>query len=971
MKQPTEYRGLAKLAVVQHLRSCGIKIKNWNSKQRPELGKATAQVLLSGKVFGTPLHSLPYQYLPEYGNVPVILVIVCKSLEKHLNTEGLFRKSGSVARQKLLKTKIDNGENCLTTALPCDVAGILKQFFRELPEPVLPTDLQDAFYKAQHLSTDSERISATMLLTCLIPERTVQILQYFFSFLHAVALRSDANKMNSNNLAVIFAPNLLHSNDDGEKISPSTEKKLRVQAAVVRTLIDQAADIGCVPDFITEKIPGMLGVDLVTDTPLPEGSEEGDEVSPGERKRRRRRSMGEYVSGALNKLKTNRTPTSTPQPDRSVLSSMVTPLILTPNSKRKLPVESVQGISNKKRKSMKHNLNFELLPSSLFGGGSTPASALYDGSPHLSLDNSQSSFSPSVGTTKHLSSTGNLRRSKRYENRKVQRVDSGKTGCFSPKISRTEMVRRSLRLRFSLGKSSKDSATTRSQNIGWRLANSQELNLSGNDKLDAPPFLAKSPFVSSGSKKISKSEENLLTPKSPQESRMSWTGSQPFVSNGISGEGTPLTGYFGASNCYSEPFLVSGKPPAMPVVPQTLINNYRKDTDVKDESLNEEDQHHAGNTALRITKAFTESGSDLRLLVGLGEPPEKEVLPDDSHISGLLMGTKELKGTDKDEDHYSDGELTCVPKQDTVLVQNENAALERKVIGSPLKDMGGNSLAEEQLESLLITEEGDTVKQNFSEDKLCESYCKTTYEFCRSTSESASCLTVENADSAEMSSVLPPSSSEIIQLSEQDQKIEGFSEARPTVLTARKPSRVSEHIQHFNKLCLNDHSVTQKQKSPLKFQRPPVRQSVRRINSLSDMKRQANCAITTPNMGSPMVKSISYDGSLSSEHSLTDPKISFISAMGQEAHGPQAGSFIPEEKTWFSNQSLKNVPCTVKSVLEDVTNQGIPRLPCKKATPNKTALRALSGRDCSHYRGSPRNPIAKVSFLPSSKPWDL
>ncbi|XP_018084089.1 rho GTPase activating protein 11A, gene 1 L homeolog isoform X2 [Xenopus laevis] len=963
-QQQPEHHSLAKLAAVQHLRSCGIKIKHWNSKQRSEANK--------GKVFGTSLHSLPYQYLPEYGNVPVILVIACNYLEKHISTEGLFRKSGSVVRQKQLKAKLENGENCLSTALPCDVAGILKQFFRELPEPLLPTDLQDAFYKAQSLSTDSERISATMLITCLIPEKNVHVLRYFFSFLHAVALRCDANKMNSSNLAVIFAPNLLQSNDDGEKISPSTEKRLRVQAAVVQMLIDQAANIGCVPDFILEKIPGMLGVDLDTDTPLPEASED-DGVSPGEKKRRRRRSMGEYVSGALHKLKTNRTPTSTPQTDRSVLSSMVTPLILTPNSKRKLPVESVQGISTKKRKSMKHNLNFELLPSSLFGGGSTPASALYDGSPCLSLDNSQSSFSPSVSTTKHLSSTGNLRRSKRYESRKVQRVDSGKTGCFSPKISRTEMVRRSLRLRFSLGKSSKDSSsvfpsTVRSQNIGWRLANSQDLNLlRENDKVDAPPFPGKSPFVSSGSTKISKSEENLLTPKSPKGSchRMSWTGSQPLVSSEIGSEGTPLSGYFCAANCYSEPVLVTKKPPAMPIVPQSLVNHYKQDTNVKDVSLNEEDQNSAQNTALQISKAFTESGSDLRLLVGFGEPPEKAILLDEAPISELLMEPMERKGTDKDGDLYSDGEHAHVPEQEIVLVQNEYAGSERKAFDSPPKHMDENDLTEEQPERLFITEEENTVKQNVSEDQSCGNDCKQTLEICRSRSESASTLT------AEMSSVLPPSSCEIFPLSEQNLKIEGYSETHHAVSTTRKPSRVSEHIQHFNKLCLNDGSVNQKPKSPLKFQRPPVRQSVRRINSLSDMKRPANCVSTIPNLGSPIVKSISYDGSLSSDQLMNDPKISFISALGQEAHGPQAGSFIPEERNRFSNQSLRNVPCTVKAVLEDLTNQDISRLQSKKSTPNNVGLRSLSRRDCSHYRGSPRNPIAKVSFLPSSKPWDL
>lgn len=42
------------------------------------------------------------------------------------------------------------------------------------------------------------------------------------------------------------------------------------------------------------------------------------------------------------------------------------------------------------------------------------------------------------------------------------RAESGKTGCFSPKISRKEMVRRSLRLKFGLGKSNREMVSTQS-----------------------------------------------------------------------------------------------------------------------------------------------------------------------------------------------------------------------------------------------------------------------------------------------------------------------------------------------------------------------------------------------------------------------------------------------------------------------------------------------------------------------------
>jgi hypothetical protein len=90
---------------------------------------------------------------------------------------------------------------------------------------------------------------------------------------------------------------------------------------------------------------------------------------------------------------------------------------------------------------------------------------------------SQSSLSPVAISGNHLIGTDVLRWSERIAGKKVCRVESVKAGCFSPKISRKEKVRRSLRLKFSLGKSSRDangcSGVNRYKNVGWRLANQQ------------------------------------------------------------------------------------------------------------------------------------------------------------------------------------------------------------------------------------------------------------------------------------------------------------------------------------------------------------------------------------------------------------------------------------------------------------------------------------------------------------------
>ncbi|MEE6491798.1 hypothetical protein FKM82_016378 [Ascaphus truei] len=1002
MKQTPEYHSLARLAVVQGLRSYGIKIKHWNSKQRPEAWRGSGGTLEGGKIFGTHLHALPQSFVPDYGNIPNFLVDICKHLEQHTQTEGLFRKSGSVVRLKLLKTKLDCGDNCLSAALPCDVAGLLKQFFRELPEPVLQADLQDALFKAQHLGTEEERNTATMLISCLMSDRTIHVLRYFFSFLHTVSTRSDENKMDSSNLAVIFAPNLLQSNDGSEKISASTEKKLRVHAAVVRTFIDQAVDIGCVPEFLLVKIPGMLGVDTDSGTPGLEGSEEGEGETPGERKKRRRRSVGDFVSGALNKFKTNTTPSSTPQADRTVLGSMVTPVILTPNTKRKLPVDSMQGISSKKRKSIKHNFAFDLLPSSLFGSGFTPASARCDGSPCVSLETSQSSLSPSVSGGKHLSSSGN-RRSKRCENRKVQRVESGKTGCFSPKISRKEMVRRSLRLRFSLGKSSKDVNTlsvfpssSHSQNIGWRLANTQELNTEAVPrKLGAPSTPAKSPFVSAGSKKISKSEDNLLTPKVSEaySHRMSWTGPHPLELNGFGDEGTPVAGYLSAANCYFEPAVVAGKPPPMPSDLRSFSGSRRQDWNLKEDSLLEQQESQVEKTLLKIREAFSESESDLHKVVGVGNPPE----PDTSErfTNSELQNKADspatsLRNAERNERFDRTAEDRCIFSQgkDKAL-----AVMEESTVSGPDRYSVQNSVTEDQREALLVVpEERTSIHVSCMENKLSSNVGDREIKVVKL--EMRGCCNQNETCPVSSTETLPgmlPAPQEIVHPAASDWSVASDSsscEPPPGCITARRSIRVSDQIQHFNKLSLSDRNSAQKLKSPLKFQRTPVRQSVRRINSLSKLKDKANSTGVKPvAVSSLMVKSVSYDGSLSSEFFLKHadpPSYSTLSLKACVSHEHMASSAPSDVGSRIPKPSLRNSGCPaasaaipMKTVLVDLTNQEVPRATCnKKPTlpanrPNNTVLRMVSGRELNRYKGSPKNPIAKVTFRPSTKPLEL
>ncbi|XP_031227240.1 rho GTPase-activating protein 11A [Mastomys coucha] len=991
---------LVRLALLQQLRAVyGIKVKGGRG-QCDRRRQETAATETRGKIFGVPFNSLPHSIVPEYGHIPSFLVDACTSLEEHIHTEGLFRKSGSVTRLKALKSKLDHGEACLSSALPCDVAGLLKQFFRELPEPVLPADLHEALFKAQQLGAE-ERNKATLLLSCLMANPTVDILRYFFNFLKNVSLRASENKMDSSNLAVIFAPNLLQTSEGHEKMSTNTEKKLRLQAAVVQTFIDCASDIGRVPDFILEKIPAMLGIDGLCTTPSVEGFE-GDYETPAECKRKRRQSVGDFVNGALNKLKSSRTPSITPQQDRTAQAT-VSPLILTPSVKRKLPGEASQAFSSKKRKSIKHNLNFELLPSHLFSSNSTPVSVHFDTSPDGS---SQHSVSPIAMSGNHLGST-DLRRSKRIASKKVYRVESGKAGCFSPKVSRKEKTRRSLRLKFSLGKnrdSNGCSVINRYENVGRRLANQQNLK---NRIESVKTGLLFSPdiderLLKKGSEKISKSEEHLLSPDQLDRTgnRMSWTEPSNSSFQDMSASGTsPVMQNLGVKSFSLEPDITVDKSPVVSCELRPSTFHSQPDSSVLGSSLSEDEGNLASETLQKIQKAFSESGSDLHKVIN-HEQSSVTNMGEEAESRGVTVS--ESKGHDgryTGEDESYPSERNFSPYQSTEFAREADEECYSTHMKVECEDMHSET-PEAELILQAFPDVEPTEEPQSSRNQLNTPPSQGDESVVEENSEAREAPEENEAQSLERTtcSVAVLSKPQPQRLARQQSLVEKCGSAVPGCLQVTEHGKVSDHIQWFNKLSLNEPNRG-KVKSPLKFQRTPVRQSVRRINSLLEYDRQPvrqKLAILR-DTASPLVKAVSCDSALPScvqstskgptvPHSTSGLEAQKSTSCNKSSVALASKSFTKMKRhpdplsaslgtTRLCKQENKSNG-QIKFPLDDLTNHD--RL--KFVVNNNVAfspgvknrvLRKPSEKERVWYKGSPKNPIGKTQLLPTSKPVDL
>ncbi|KAG9263209.1 hypothetical protein AMEX_G23216 [Astyanax mexicanus] len=307
------------LAVVRALKTAGIRVRNWKSFIQTQ---SQAEENLQPFAFGRELQLLPQRHVTELdGTVPLFLVEACEYLSQHLHTEGLFRKTGSLSRIRALRADLEQGEHIFcpphdALLQACDVASVLKQFLRELAQPLIPVDLQGPLCQAQALELEHNfrgvQDRATLLLTALLPPAHARTLRYLCSFLSQVAQRCDENRMEVGNLALVMAPNLLQCPTQPCRLTLNTEKQLDQQTQVIKVLILHADRIGVLPSFVLD----TLGSVEVSESTSPA---DGALFSRGaglsvyrSLRRQRRKSVGEMFVDAFSKLKPGRTPTGPP-----------------------------------------------------------------------------------------------------------------------------------------------------------------------------------------------------------------------------------------------------------------------------------------------------------------------------------------------------------------------------------------------------------------------------------------------------------------------------------------------------------------------------------------------------------------------------------------------------------------------------------------------------------------------------------
>jgi len=91
------------------------------------------------------------------------------------------------------------------------VASVLKRFFRDLPEPVLTTELHTHLCNAVKCNcSEDEKVILYRSLLERLPAINYMTVRKLLSHLYYIQLQNDRNLMTVQNLASIWGPTLMH-----------------------------------------------------------------------------------------------------------------------------------------------------------------------------------------------------------------------------------------------------------------------------------------------------------------------------------------------------------------------------------------------------------------------------------------------------------------------------------------------------------------------------------------------------------------------------------------------------------------------------------------------------------------------------------------------------------------------------------------------------------------------------------------
>ncbi|KAI3678454.1 hypothetical protein L6452_37748 [Arctium lappa] len=184
----------------------------------------------STSVFGVSTESMQLSFDSRGNSVPTILLMMQRRLyaQGGLQAEGIFRINGDNGQEEQIREQLNRGE------VPEDIdvhslAGLIKAWFRELPNGVLDTIEPEQVMQAQ-----SEDECARLVR--LLPPTEASLMNWAVNLMADVAQLEHLNKMNARNIAMVFAPNMTQMADPLTALMYAVQVMNFLKTLIVKTL---------------------------------------------------------------------------------------------------------------------------------------------------------------------------------------------------------------------------------------------------------------------------------------------------------------------------------------------------------------------------------------------------------------------------------------------------------------------------------------------------------------------------------------------------------------------------------------------------------------------------------------------------------------------------------------------------------------------------------------------------------------
>ncbi|NWW93280.1 TAGAP protein, partial [Rhynochetos jubatus] len=168
---------------------------------------------------------------------------------KGSSTEGIFRKAANEKARKELKENLNKGGNVdLKSKSVHLLAVVLKDFLRNIPSKLLSADLYDKWMQALEKPSKQEKVAELKEVAEKLPRPNLVLLKHLLALLHHISQNAEANRMDSNNLAICIGPNML---------SPETEHMLPLE--VQKEMNDK---VTVLVEFLINNCSEIFGEDI-------------------------------------------------------------------------------------------------------------------------------------------------------------------------------------------------------------------------------------------------------------------------------------------------------------------------------------------------------------------------------------------------------------------------------------------------------------------------------------------------------------------------------------------------------------------------------------------------------------------------------------------------------------------------------------------------------------------------------------